>query len=51
MRDKQEKDDNEGNIHMDVYDRHEDWPREICVITMSGNLRDRGEEQRFTWTF
>ncbi len=37
MRDKQEKDDNEGIIwlHMDVCDRHEDWPREICVITMS----------------
>ncbi|TMS04605.1 Disintegrin and metalloproteinase domain-containing protein 12, partial [Larimichthys crocea] len=50
VRDKQEKDDNEGIIwlHVDVCDRHvchEGWPQEICVITMRGNLRDRGEEQ------
>lgn len=56
VRDEQEKDDSEGIIcvHMDLSDRHvshEGWPREICVLTMSGNLRDRGEEQRFSWTF
>lgn len=47
MRHKQEKDDNEGIIwlHMDIYDRHvshENWPREICVIGVSRNLRNRG---------
>lgn len=54
--DKEEKDDNGGiiRVHMDIVDRYmgcEDWPREIYVITMSGNSRDREEEKRFTWTF
>lgn len=52
-RHKQEKDDNEGIIwrHIDNCDghvSHEDSAREICVTTISGTLRDRGEEQECT---
>lgn len=52
-RHKQEKDDNEGIIwrHIDNYDghlSHEDLAQEICVMTISGTLRDRGEEQGCT---